>query len=189
MVITAAKGMGLHRDGSHFNLRPIERELRRRIWYTIAILDINTHEELGLEPIITDDSYDTRVPLNIDDVDLTDEWEPVERNTFTEMTHLLSFIGPLRSLRKVAVLSSQKFDTTSRPGEKLERIFEELDRSIRYSSEKWFRNINESVPIQWNTKMLFNMLTAKAKIVLYHPFLHLDGQGQQSLVSPERREL
>ncbi|RPA85548.1 hypothetical protein BJ508DRAFT_322588 [Ascobolus immersus RN42] len=190
MVVTAAKGMGLHRDGGHFNLKPVELELRRRIWYTIALLDIHTHEELGLEPLITDNSYDTLPPLNINDTDLSDERPlPIERSTFTEMTHLLVFVGTMHSFRKIATLSSQKFDTSRRPGEKIEIIFNAINKEIAYSNDKWLQNIDDSVPIQWLTKTFYNMIACKARVVLYHPFLHLDSTAQTSLVSQERREV
>jgi hypothetical protein len=71
-AIYKARALGVHRDGSNFDLSPIEIEIRRRIWSQLCILDIKYAEELGKEPMITTDSYDTALPLSIDDRDLSD---------------------------------------------------------------------------------------------------------------------
>lgn len=72
MAIRMAKGLGVHRDGSHFALRPIEIETRRRLWAHLCILDVRIAEQLCREPTITPDSYDTALPLSISDQDLAD---------------------------------------------------------------------------------------------------------------------
>ena len=59
--------MGLHRDGSHYGLHPVETEVRRRVWAQIRMLDLRTAEELGCEPTIMEGSYDTSLPLDIPD--------------------------------------------------------------------------------------------------------------------------
>jgi hypothetical protein len=67
-----AQALGVHRDGSNFDLKPVEIETRRRVWAQLCILDIRCSEQLGREPSITIDSYDTMLPLSIDDRDLTE---------------------------------------------------------------------------------------------------------------------
>jgi hypothetical protein len=44
--------------------------VRRVLWYQICFLDLRTSEATGPRPQIRHDDYDTRFPLNIDDVDL-----------------------------------------------------------------------------------------------------------------------
>ena len=63
--------MGLHRDGSHYGLHPVETEVRRRIWAQIRMLDLRTAEELGCEPTIVEGSYDTSLPIDIPDESLS----------------------------------------------------------------------------------------------------------------------
>ncbi|KAF2176568.1 hypothetical protein K469DRAFT_399947 [Zopfia rhizophila CBS 207.26] len=62
-----AQEMGLHRDGSFYGFRPVDIEVRRRVWAHICMLDVRFAEELGCEPAITTNSYDTRLPLSISD--------------------------------------------------------------------------------------------------------------------------
>src|SRR4051812_1214748 len=66
-----AQAMGLHRDGSYYSLRPIEMEVRRRLWAQICMLDMRFAEELGCEPAIMMASYDACLPLSISDDELS----------------------------------------------------------------------------------------------------------------------
>jgi hypothetical protein len=39
MIVSIALNMGLHRDGSLFNLDPYETEMRRRLWSILIMVD------------------------------------------------------------------------------------------------------------------------------------------------------
>ncbi|KAI4697751.1 uncharacterized protein J4E84_000884 [Alternaria hordeiaustralica] len=100
-LIRLAECMGLHRDPTTYSSSPVEIQVRRLIWYQICFLDLRTCEAVGPRPQIRLDDYDTRFPLNIDDVDL-DRAERGEggidvskdRNHFTDMTiSLMRFEG------------------------------------------------------------------------------------------------
>mgnify|MGYP006877420733 CR=1 FL=1 len=85
--------MGLHRDPTTYINSPIEIQVRRLVWYQICFLDIRTCDAVGPRPQIRLEDYDTRFPLNIDDVEL-DRVERGEsgidvskdRDHFTDMT-------------------------------------------------------------------------------------------------------
>jgi len=70
-----ARGLGVHRDGSHFGLRPIEIEVRRRLWAQLCILDVRFAEKLCREPAIDINSYDAALPLSISDEKLNEAEE------------------------------------------------------------------------------------------------------------------
>jgi hypothetical protein len=72
MAISRAREIGLHRDSSKFGFPPQEIEIRRRIWAQLCGLDVRYAEHLGREPAILADSYDTILPLSIDDEELSD---------------------------------------------------------------------------------------------------------------------
>ncbi|ORY59303.1 uncharacterized protein BCR38DRAFT_351976 [Pseudomassariella vexata] len=88
LIVHIAKAMGLHRDGAAFGLKPFETELRRRLWYHICLLDIRSSEYHGYEPIVNGCGFDTKLPLHINDSDLTPEMAspPPEREEACEMT-------------------------------------------------------------------------------------------------------
>jgi hypothetical protein len=71
-TINRARELAVHRDGTLFGLSPVETELRRRVWSELCILDARYAEQLGREPTISSDSYDTMLPLSIDDRELAE---------------------------------------------------------------------------------------------------------------------
>jgi hypothetical protein len=61
LVVRIAQTLGIHRDGSHFNLPPFEIEMRRRLWWQVCILDQRASEDHGCDPTIVEAQFDTRM--------------------------------------------------------------------------------------------------------------------------------
>ncbi|KAK4073254.1 transcriptional regulator family: Fungal Specific TF [Trichoderma aggressivum f. europaeum] len=103
VVIRNAQAVGLHRDGTKFNLSPYETEWRRRLWWHTCVLDIRAAEDHGCDPSIYDQNYDTRFPLNISDDDLSPEatTAPPERQGITDMTFCLLRFEVAVAIRKL----------------------------------------------------------------------------------------
>ncbi|KAL7935999.1 fungal-specific transcription factor domain-containing protein [Trichoderma chlorosporum] len=103
VVIRSAQAVGLHRDGTKFQLSPYETEWRRRLWWHICVLDIRAAEDHGCDPSIYDQNYDTRFPLNINDDDLSPEatTAPPERQGITDMTFCLLRFEVAVAIRKL----------------------------------------------------------------------------------------
>lgn len=80
--------MGLHRDPDLFpHMTPLNAELRRRLWTTVLELSVQSSLEIGMPPMINLAEFDTRVPLNIDDIDVDESTKqppaPKPESTFT----------------------------------------------------------------------------------------------------------
>ncbi|KAI0001234.1 fungal-specific transcription factor domain-containing protein [Xylariaceae sp. FL0662B] len=73
LPIRLAQALQLHRDGAGARFHPYEAELRRRLWWQLIVLDIRASEDRGTTTIVTRDSYDTRLPLNVNDDDFGPE--------------------------------------------------------------------------------------------------------------------
>lgn len=74
LVIRMAQALGLHRDGSHFpNLTPYEVETRRRVWWAVCLLDLRSSEDQGTELSTVSGSVDTKMPLNVNEMELRPE--------------------------------------------------------------------------------------------------------------------
>ena len=86
-----AQALGVHRDGSHFGLSPFETEMRRRLWWHISVLDSRASEDHGIDPTFSEQFYDTELPLNINDDDISPETKeyPKARQGTSEMTFCL----------------------------------------------------------------------------------------------------
>ncbi|KAL3480930.1 hypothetical protein BJX99DRAFT_206306 [Aspergillus californicus] len=107
LVYHIAQAMGLHRDGEAFGLRPLETELRRRLWWHICLLDNRSTEYHGCEPIVQESVFDTKLPLNIndDDIDAQMTKSPPEREGHTEMTFCLLRCEAVRVIWKTGYLA------------------------------------------------------------------------------------
>jgi len=90
-AIRMAECMGLHRDGdSTYGMNPLETHIRRLIWHHLCFLDIRTCEAQGPRPTIRRDDFDTRLPLNVDDVDLHASGKPPKgADRWTDVTFSL----------------------------------------------------------------------------------------------------
>ncbi|GAM87286.1 hypothetical protein ANO11243_053080 [Dothideomycetidae sp. 11243] len=83
-----AVSLGLHRDGTHFGLKPFDTEMRRRLWWYIWSLNQRSSEDHGMDPFLDIAQFhDTHLPLNINDEDLVPDTTslPEEREGYTEM--------------------------------------------------------------------------------------------------------
>uniref|UniRef100_A0A0D2XKV4 Zn(2)-C6 fungal-type domain-containing protein n=1 Tax=Fusarium oxysporum (strain Fo5176) TaxID=660025 RepID=A0A0D2XKV4_FUSOF len=91
LAIHLARGMGLHRDGSQLALRPFEKELRRRLWWALLLLDIRSAEELGTDLIVGKSTFDTQMPSNLNDKDISPDLvdSPAPREGRTDTTLFL----------------------------------------------------------------------------------------------------
>ena len=126
IVIRMAQALGLQRDGSHFDhLTPYEVEIRRRVWWAVCVLDVRASEDQGTELTITNGSFDTKIPLNINDVDIAPQMKqtPPERQgvtdtTFAVVTYELCDVA--RRLMAAAVGDQSRL---------LNEFYERLDRS------------------------------------------------------------
>ncbi|KAI0599902.1 fungal-specific transcription factor domain-containing protein [Biscogniauxia sp. FL1348] len=81
LPIRLAQALDLHRDGEgDGRFTPFEAEQRRRLWWQLIVLDIRAAEDRGTRAIVARDSYDTRLPHNVDDADFgPDTAEPLAR--------------------------------------------------------------------------------------------------------------
>ena len=89
LLIRMAQALGLQRDGANFeHLTPFEIEMRRRAWWAVCLLDMRSSEDQGMDLTITSGSFDTKIPLNINDADIDPESKqmPAEREGITDMS-------------------------------------------------------------------------------------------------------
>ena len=108
LVIRMAQYLGLQRDGTHFeHLSPFEIEMRRKVWWAVCMLDVRASEDQGTDLTITSGSFDTRIPLNINDVDIDPETKqmPTEHDGMTDMSFPRIWFGMGDIMRQMMVLS------------------------------------------------------------------------------------
>lgn len=99
-LVRMAMQIGLHQDPSYLGgMKLREREVRRRLWYTILELNVQISLDAGALPMISERDYNTQLPSAIDDAHLECEDETQgEQNTENKICfqRLLAKSLPLR---------------------------------------------------------------------------------------------
>lgn len=144
-AIRLAECMGLHRDGSHYNMTAVEIHVRRTIWHQLCFLDMRTCEATGPRPQIRKDDYDTQFPLNVDDSDLLQSPPPTEDKPYwTDMTVFrirAEFVDLRRGLWfDIVQIDKKKKSLTS--------TLVKIQKTRASMSERFLPMIDESVPFQ-----------------------------------------
>ncbi|KAF5003640.1 hypothetical protein FDECE_9811 [Fusarium decemcellulare] len=187
LVVHLAQGMGLHRDGSHFGLSPFETEMRRRLWWALLVLDLRSADELGTDLIIGDLFYDTQMPSNINDADITPETvefpEPREGRSDSAVALVRYEICNLSRRLVRASSASASFcprgmtlSITSLADR--ERMLIDVYQRVEH---KFLKHVlDETDPLYWMAAMIARIIMAKMCLVIYQPMLFPGSDGELS---------
>ncbi|OJJ05255.1 hypothetical protein ASPVEDRAFT_114128, partial [Aspergillus versicolor CBS 583.65] len=168
LVVRLATGLGLHRDGSTFGLEPFEVEMRRRLWWCICILDIETAEDQGTDPMLHDVFYDTRLPLNIndDDVDPFVKDLPQEQSGFTDLTYFLLQCEVALATRRLTYHLPGSPCPALQSIEERRSLVEDLDRRL---NERYVRHLDPNSALQSVCIKLVRISIAKLSLIIHQP--------------------
>ncbi|KAI4716291.1 hypothetical protein E4T48_07516 [Aureobasidium sp. EXF-10727] len=189
LVVRIAQTLGVHRDGLHFKLPPFEIEMRRRLWWQICILDVRASEDHGSDPTITEQAFDTKMPLNINDEDLYPAMTklPDERQGCTDMSFCLIRFEVANTFRRLNYIPPGEprqcgdfFASVTL--EDKERWINECHKRLE---ERYLRHVDMSVPLYWVTATVARLMMSKMWLMIYHPYQRQDG-GKS--LSEETRE-
>ncbi|KAI9718651.1 MAG: hypothetical protein M1828_006659 [Chrysothrix sp. TS-e1954] len=88
LAVRIAQGLTLHLDDSRLPLSPFQKQMRRRIWMNLCIIDQQNAIDRGSNPIIEAQDFNTPKPLNVNDEDLSPSalHEPEPRVGITDVT-------------------------------------------------------------------------------------------------------
>ena len=146
--------------------------MRRRLWWQIFILDEQGAQDRASDPIITQNSYNTRRPLHVNDEDLKPEGleEPKERDGFTDMTFssicqevteaciVLNFVSPGQS-------SLMQKDVAGAWDQRRDLVI----NTQRRIQEKFLRHCDLTVPFHSATYQVADIIIATLWLLLYRP--------------------
>jgi hypothetical protein len=134
--------MGLHQDPDHLGgMARLQKEMRRRLWYTILELNVQAALDSGMRPMVTGDDFNTRPPLNLNDEDLDNK---MQRDSSKEMSstptrasfQCLLAASVLLRLEAARVINALKeeppYDRVVRLGEELASVCRNATVSINH---------------------------------------------------------
>ncbi|GAW12367.1 hypothetical protein ANO14919_017330 [Xylariales sp. No.14919] len=107
-LVNRAMQIGLHRDPKHLpSMSLLQAEVRRRLWYTILELLVQSSLDSAMPPRISLEDFDTEGPSNNndDEIDeLTTALQPRPRETYTSTAMQLLLIDSLPSRLRIVQL-------------------------------------------------------------------------------------
>jgi hypothetical protein len=169
LLVRASQCIGLHRDGEHFKLSPMECEIRRRLWWHVTIIDGRVAEDHGIITGGNGSCCDTKFPLNINDTDLTADMKvpPQSREAPTEMTLSLVSIESNQALQELHNIISKGPNCT----EKVTRLKQILEDFKARMQEKYLRYCDINVPLQRYAFFLGQLQIGKMEAMIRQQYL------------------
>ncbi|CAG8909464.1 unnamed protein product [Penicillium egyptiacum] len=176
IVLRLAQSLGLHRDGSNFALKPFETEMRRRLWWHISLLDVRSSEDHGTDPLIHERMYDTLLPLNINDDDLSPDMEepPEEREGYTDATFCLircEITSALRRANYACPGAQFRVPSSLPPIDRAGRMIQIISDRCE---QRYIRHCDMNVPLQWCAATVGRLILAKLWLIVHHPMTRRD---------------
>ncbi|KAM6521638.1 hypothetical protein FSOLCH5_006394 [Fusarium solani] len=169
LLIRMAQALGLHRDGSRFpHLTPFEVEQRRRLWWMICVIDVRASEDQGTEFTISRDSFDTKMPLNINDEDLDPDTKeiPPARESLTDISFALAMLE-LSDVSKQIMAS-----TINGVGLGLDEQTRLLDEVCERVEHGYFQfSVERGDVLHWVGLTCLRLMRSKLILLIYLPTL------------------
>ncbi|KAK1962987.1 fungal-specific transcription factor domain-containing protein [Colletotrichum sublineola] len=182
LAIRIAQGLGIHRDGTNFDLPPFETEMRRRLWWAICTLDLRSAEELGSDLTIIDRSFDTELPSNVNDSDIEPGMTEVPKSRLGKTDCAVSLVryeicALSRRLHTAgsAMAGVCPRDASSSLEERERMLIEVYDRVEKKFLQHCSTNDD---PLFWMAGMIARVIMAKMSLVIYQPML-FPGNGHE----------
>lgn len=172
-AVRMAECMGLHRDGEAYGLNPLETHVRRLLWHQLCFLDIRTCEAQGPRPGIRRDDYDTKLPVNCEEDQITaspshgygvQSQEPSDSWTST-LLPLIRF--EINEMMRIIWADRRRLETKKIT---LTAVLSKIENFRQRMIEKYDRFLSDEVPIQRYAKHVMVLLIYRLHAMVLHPY-------------------
>jgi hypothetical protein len=183
LAIRMGQALGLHRDGAKIgNLTPYEVEVRRRVWWALCVLDVRASEDLGTELTIAEGTFDTELPLNINDTDIGPNVDrtPTSHDGPTDMSFSLVTYEMHSFSRQLMSTDKDSFEQQIAV---LDDIYDKLER-------RYFRAWKDKTDITyWVGVTVARLVKAKLTLIVYLPTLFTSSDDSEAMSQDLRDKL
>ncbi|KAI5866596.1 hypothetical protein GGS23DRAFT_278651 [Durotheca rogersii] len=166
-AVRMAECMGLHRDGEAYGLTPLETHVRRLIWHQLCFLDIRTCEAQGPKPVIRRDGYDTKLPLNCNEEDITNAVVPPESTDVWTTSTLALIRFEINEMMRIIWVERRRLETRKTT---LTAVLTKIEHFRQRMSEKYDHLLDSTEPIQRYAKCVMYLLTYRLHVMVLHPY-------------------
>ncbi|KAG2412116.1 hypothetical protein HFD88_009672 [Aspergillus terreus] len=189
IALRSALRLGLHRSAVTANFNPLERELRKRVFWVVRKMDTYVSTLLGLPQMLSDDDIDQEYPLPVDGEYITPEGilpTPEDytalmagANAHTRLSGIIlkvvKYIYPVKNAQHRSK-SDQRYVVSHSKIREIERDLqawmEELPAALRPGTEV--------SPQLERVRQLLRISYAHVQVVMYRPFMHYVSSGSQA---------
>ncbi|KAK4465485.1 fungal-specific transcription factor domain-containing protein [Cladorrhinum samala] len=167
-AVRMAECMGLHRDGGAYGLSPLETHVRRLIWHQLCFLDIRTCEAQGPKPAIRREDYDTKLPFNCEDTELSPHVTatPAHSEQWTS-TMFMVMRFELNEMMRIIWADRRKLEMHKTT---LTAVLTKIENFRRRMLERYNRYLDDRVPIQKYAKHVMLLLIHRLYAMVLHPY-------------------
>jgi hypothetical protein len=181
LAVRNATALGLNRESSFASLPPFQKEMRRRLWWQLRNADVQACFDRGSDVAITENSFDTRMPLHVDDEDFSMGSSVISArplSSFTQMTlPLISFetIADYNRVTYVAPAGWTESDLRRLPEQKQYWV-RECQRRLE---DKYLRHLRGHLdfPLQWLARTVGDIVISIMFLLIARP---LQNEGRSS---------
>ena len=186
-AVRLGQRIGLHRDGTLIGLSPFDTEIRRRIWWRLISLDCQSAELCGAGLSVTSPRYDSKMPLNVNDSDLSPDMSalPSEHEGPTEMIFCGFRYEIGLFLRKAK--NDSKLIGIGRNNIPVGDGTDSLDDLQAVLEHKYLRFCDLSVPLHLFTQITGGTVVMALRLLARHPRKY--SQGITEMPSNDREEV
>jgi hypothetical protein len=147
--------------------------MRRRVWWQLCVLDFRNSKKQGTEPSIAAGTYDTKLPLNINDSDLLPNAtvSPEHRIGLTEMTltliacELTSAVFTLQRVKNNNIPLSSIIGSTTMGKDAIIKEF------CQHLQDRYVRYCTDSNPMSWIVSNMCQLIIYKMESILLLPLM------------------
>jgi hypothetical protein len=162
-----AECMGLHRDGETYGMNPIETHVRRLGWHQLCFLDIRTCEAQGPRPSVRKGEFDTKLPLNINDIDLHAAGRPPSpSDKFTDSTLSLIRFEIIEMMRALWIdrprIESRKISLTA--------VLSKIETFKSNMNAKYDHLMDDRIAVQKAAKVIKALLLSRLHVMVLHRY-------------------
>ncbi|KAF4627641.1 hypothetical protein G7Y89_g10515 [Cudoniella acicularis] len=179
-----AKRNGLHRNVQDYGLSAFERELQKRLWWQIILLDGRAAEMSAVGTTILSFAWNTELPLNVNESDLSSEMGilPQRYKRATDMTFCLirceiaEFLRQIRATRAIDI----RWGEFSNPSVPLADKLGSINDFEQRLQTKYLSYCGPENPLHILARYYVKYSISKMRIAAYGP--QMGGENQENLM-------
>jgi len=186
IAMRTAQAMNLHIEGADSSQRPFHREMRRRLWNQLSLLDMQYSYDRGTETMWTGNAFSTGLPHHINDTDISfkDGFSTTHRNEFTDMTFALITHTICRTVRR---LHQEPYDELTNSSEVLkwqqrQALVTETCKSIE---KNYLKHCDMSIPFHQFTRGVAGAIYSTSMLHAIRPLLRLPTKTPPPITGPD----